>query len=645
MTVLHDSKDQLMEQLVFFKIFEGKDRAPVALLAPFIRQMELSLLDFMTIRDLVEFGGNEGDVPLVMVLMNMFAGLQQGSLCVSLDQKTLLNHLAEEDHKKAAALVTDFLSGLAAGKYQKLITQNGGDYLPLILDSTSGRNLLYFQKYHVHEKRLKKNMEALLQAEVSNPLAMPEIETCIEQIYTDPLAIRVGPDNIPLDRDPQQTEALRLALNSQFAIISGGPGTGKTSLMVNILRCLVRQGLSCSHVILGAPTGRAAQRMTETVQSNIASIRTPAPEDLALRELKGSTLHKILGYRSAAHEFRYRETNPLPASLVVIDEVSMVDVVMLDRFLQAIDPMQTKLILLGDKNQLPSVEAGAVFAEMIPDGKRAARFEAHLVVLQKVYRSGTNLLDLANQAKQGSFPALDAVAFDTALSIKTDHWAFVQARGFERWRRDLHQWVDYQYLCPIPGNQENYADMIKRAGELTAEQTAASQPGKTLLKGIFAVIERARILSLQRNGRYGCTVINDVIAAQLAHILDPAVNLQAQGFSGALIIITRNDYPKALFNGDVGVIIKDAEDNYRAFFHRSGEYTSFPVNLLASWEFGFAITVHKSQGSEFDDVLLVLPDDEKHRLLTREIVYTGITRAKKRVLVYGSQMALNTALQ
>jgi exodeoxyribonuclease V alpha subunit len=117
------------------------------------------------------------------------------------------------------------------------------------------------------------------------------------------------------------------------------------------------------------------------------------------------------------------------------------------------------------------------------------------------------------------------------------------------------------------------------------------------------------------------------------------------GFSGALVIITRNDYSKDLFNGDVGVIIGQSPDAFRAFFHRSGSYISIPVNLLPSWEFAFAMTVHKSQGSEFDDVLLVLPDDENHRLLTREIVYTGITRAKKRVLLYGSRQALNTALQ
>jgi exodeoxyribonuclease V alpha subunit len=330
---------------------------------------------------------------------------------------------------------------------------------------------------------------------------------------------------------------------------------------------------------------------------------------------------------------------------VVIDEVSMVDVVMLDKFLQAIDPEQTKLILLGDKNQLPSVEAGAVFAEMIPDGTRAARFEDRFVVLQKVYRSGTNLLELANQANQGSFPPFKAVAFDKALSQGSDHWAFVNAESFGQWQEHLHQWVDVQYLSPMSGGEQSYAALITRAGEMTADNITSSEAGRSLLGLIFSVVERARILSFLRNGMYGCTVINDVIANQLINYFDPSARRQSDGFSGALVIITRNDYSKELFNGDVGVIIKDAHEAYRAFFHRSGTYISFPVNLLPSWEFAFAMTVHKSQGSEFDDVLLVLPDDENHRLLTREIVYTGITRAKKRVLLYGSQPALNTALQ
>jgi len=645
MTVFSGSEDQLNEYLAAFKIFEGTEKTAIAALVPYIRRLELSLLDYMTIRDLAEFGECRGDLPLVMVLMAMFAGLQEGSLCLNLDRGQFLNHLPADDRKRVYALLAEFLSSLESGKYQKLITKNGAEYLPLILDQASGSDLLYFQKYHVHEKRLNDRLEAFLSATVSLPLQDQKIEALLDEIYADRLAIRVGSSNTPIARDPQQIEAIRLALKSQFAIISGGPGTGKTSLMVNILRCLVRAGIPLTRIILGAPTGRAAQRMTEMVQSNIASIRQQASADAALLDLKGSTLHKILGYRSHQHEFYYRASTPLPASVVVIDEVSMVDVVMLDQFLQAVDPAQTKLILLGDKNQLPSVEAGAVFAEMIPDGTRAARFEERFIVLQKVYRSGTTLLKLSDQANQGFFPPIQAVAFDKALSQAPDQWAFVRAEGFGQWRQQLQQWANVQYFSPISGADESYAALIKRAEDMPADALASAEAGRSLLGRLFSMVERARILSILRHGMYGCTVINDVIADHLIHFFDPSANRLKDGFSGALVIITRNDYSKELFNGDVGVIIKEAHGAYRAFFHRSGTYISFPLNLLPSWEFAFAMTVHKSQGSEFDDVLLVLPDDENHRLLTREIVYTGITRAKKRVLLYGSQAALKAALQ
>lgn len=645
MTGFNSGTDHQMDQLAAFQIFEGADRAAIAALEPYIRRLELSMLDYMTIRDLLEYGNCRGDLPLVVVLMALFAALSQGSLCLDLDRGQFLNHLPADDREGAAAFLSEFLSSLAAGKYQRLVTKNPADYVPLILNETTGTNLLYFQKYHVHEKRLKDRMEAFLAATVSLILTDQQIDALIDEIYDDCLAIRVGPNHAPIARDPQQIEAIRLALKSQFAIISGGPGTGKTSLMVNILRCLVRSGIPASRIIFGAPTGRAAQRMTETVQNNIASIRKRSGSDTALLDLKGSTMHKILGYRSHGHDFYHGESNPLPASVVVVDEVSMVDVVMLDKFLQAVDPAQTKLILLGDKNQLPSVEAGAVFAEMIPDGDRAARFEDRFVVLQKVYRSGTTLMALAAQANQGTLPPIKSVAFDRALSQGSDQWTFVKARSIGQWQGHLHQWAAIQYLSPASGSRESYAALIKRAEEMTADTMTASEAGRSLLGRIFAVVERARILSILRRGPYGSTVINDVIADHLVRFFDPSANWMKDGFSGALVIITRNDYSKALFNGDVGVIIKDALGTYRAFFHRSDTYTNFAVNLLPTWEFAFAMTVHKSQGSEFDDVLLVLPDDENHRLLTREIVYTGITRAKKRVLLYGTQPALNAALQ
>jgi len=645
MTEIDFGEDQLLKDLETFEIFDGAKPAAMKIISPFIRQMELSFLDYMTIRDLIEFGECQGDTALVIVLMIMFAGLQEGSLCLDLDEKTILNRLPMHLRKEANETIVDFISAALKGKYQKLITRSGDEYMPLIMDESKDRRLLYFQKYFVHENRLKNRIEAFLKAPVTLNIRDQHVDSLLEEVYSDPLALRIGEKNIPITKDLQQIEAIRLTFSSQFSIISGGPGTGKTSLMVNILRCLIRAGIHVSHIILAAPTGRAAQRMTETIQKNIATIRKPTTEDSDLLGLKGSTLHKILGYRGYDHEFYYRNTNPLPASVVVIDEISMVDVIMLDKFLQAVDPENTKLILLGDKNQLPSVEAGAVFAEMIPDGARAASFKNRFVVLQKVYRSGVNLLEIANQVNKGAFPDFTADSFENALSKEPDQWTFVNAESFDKWQEHLHQWASYQYLNPLPDGKKSFKDLIVKAGTMTTGDIVSSEQGRDLLLQIFAVVEQARILSFLRNGVYGCKVINALITDFLINTFDPLAKMQSDIFSGIFIIITRNDYSKELFNGDVGVVLKDANGIYRAFFQRSGSYISFSVNLLPSWEPSFAMTVHKSQGSEFDDVLLVLPEDENHRLLIREIVYTGITRAKKRVLLYGSQPALNTALE
>lgn len=172
-----------------------------------------------------------------------------------------------------------------------------------------------------------------------------------------------------------------------------------------------------------------------------------------------------------------------------------------------------------------------------------------------------------------------------------------------------------------------------------------SDPGQEILGQIFNGVESARVLSLVRNGIYGCTGINMEVADYLSLEFESSAWIKKGCFSGAVIMITRNDYSKELFNGDVGVVIREGIGTYRAFFPRFGSYITFSMDILPPWELAFAMTVHKSQGSEFDDVLLVLPEDETHRLLTREIVYTGITRAKRRLIIYGTESGLNSALE
>ena len=166
-----------------------------------------------------------------------------------------------------------------------------------------------------------------------------------------------------------------------------------------------------------------------------------------------------------------------------------------------------------------------------------------------------------------------------------------------------------------------------------------------LLNRLFTFAYQCRILTVLRRGRTGARWINARIAAGLRQILDPDGNPDDRLFNGALIMITRNDYTRDLFNGDVGLVMPQSDGMYQVYFKRTGGIVSFPASGLSDWDLAFAMTVHKSQGSEFDDTLLVLPEDSNHRLLTREIVYTAATRASRRLIVYGTMTAFQTALK
>jgi len=221
----------------------------------------------------------------------------------------------------------------------------------------------------------------------------------------------------------------------------------------------------------------------------------------------------------------------------------------------------------------------------------------------------------------------------------------VQNEGIQAWRHHIRMWVEQHYLSPIEDDDGNFKDLTGEAGRMEVGHLLHSEPGRAILDRIFQRVQEARVLSLVRNGIYGCMGINREIAGRLAPEIGHPAWVQKGYFAGAMIMIIRNDYAKELFNGDVGVVIRDRGGAYRAFFPRLGSYIAFSMDVLPPWELAFAMTVHKSQGSEFDDVLLVLPPDEAHRLLTREIVYTGVTRARKRIIIYGTEPALKRALE
>ncbi|MBW1784138.1 MAG: exodeoxyribonuclease V subunit alpha [Deltaproteobacteria bacterium] len=642
-----DSKEsRFLDQLSALGILRPDGGEAVRHIYAASQRLELPLLDYLTIRDLIEMTGYQDDAPLLAVLMTLFGALQEGSLCLDLDKERLHDKAALFlDHDTAGEMARQFLSRVSEDMYRELITRDVNAYMPLILSQENGRKLLYFQKFYLHENLLRLRMEALLNSEPCFDISGGTIETIIDEIYSRRLSICVSKGSHPIAQDARQVDAIRLCLRSQFSIISGGPGTGKTSLMVNILRCLQRAGIGPEEILLGAPTGRAAQRMTEAIQYNISTIREPSDGDKQLLYLKGSTLHKMLRYRSRNHDFFYGETHPLPASVIILDEVSMVDVVMMEQFLRAVNPSRTRLILLGDKDQLPSVEAGAVFTEMIPDGTRAERFKDRLMLLETVYRSGKNLLDLAKKINKGACPEHEPISFEAALRLKPDTWAVVQNEGPKAWKDHIRLWIEHHYLTPLYGDDRNFEDLIWEAGNIEVTGLLNSDAGQEILGRIFERIEKSRILSLVRNGMYGCNRINREVTRYLGPEEAYPAWIEKGYFVGAVIMITRNDYSKELFNGDVGVVIRDRSGAYRAFFRRGEVFIQYSMEVLPPYELAFAVTVHKSQGSEFDNVLLVLPEDETQRLLSREIVYTGITRAKKRIIIYGTESVLNRALE
>ena len=612
-------------------------------LTTIVEVLDLSDLDLMTIRDLMIHSPDTADEYLAGMLGLMLAALGEGSLCLLLDRQHPDRTFSQAGQADGLQWVAEFVRKMDAGCYDGLIDRTGGScFKPLVLDETTDRTRLYFQKFHYHEKRLKSSLKCFLTLPERRRLPAATIESVIDGLYRENSVIRSGAGRQPIARDPFQTAAIRTALTLPLSIVSGGPGTGKTSLLVNMLRALVQTGTDPSRILLAAPTGRAALRMSEALTANLATIANPDENDKRLAQLRGSTLHKMLVYNSRRDTFLYGRHRPLDADIIAVDEVSMVDVIMMDRLFQAIDPRRTRVILIGDKDQLPSVEAGSVLSDLSPAAGNP--FSDNIVVLNNCYRSAGRLLDLAQTINAGQALEPEPVSFADALKMRVGQWAFVDTGSQDAIRSDLHRWVRHYYFDQRQGQPGSYVEMVVQLASAATGHNKTDEWRKQV-KSVFSLAQCCRILSLLRKGPRGVKWLNNAIAAALQPLLDPGGRPGGPLFNGALIMITRNDYERGLFNGDQGVILLDSDGIYQACFERYEGLVMFPAVSLPDWDLAFAMTVHKSQGSEFQDTWLILPESPGHRLLTREIVYTAVTRASRRLILSGKAAVLQAALK
>jgi len=487
------------------------------------------------------------------------------------------------------------------------------DYAPLILDGER----LYLARYHAYEQQLAEQL-------LSRSADVPEVD---ELQLSDSLT-RLFAFN---QQSPDwQRLAAAQAVRRRLAVISGGPGTGKTTTVVRLLAALLEQpGGERLAIGLAAPTGKAAARMAEAIRNAKANL----PISDALKDAlpdEARTLHRLLGSRGDSPKVRHDAANPLALDVLVVDEASMVDLALMAKLVVALPP-KARLILLGDKDQLAAVEAGAVFAELC-EGRG---FDAQAAGdLQRI--TGQSVPVETPRSRLGDAVVLlthsHRFAGDSGIGELARRINGGDAKGtvalLQEGRADLAWNAAPSSTSLIERLEQGYAPYLQAARQ--ADPTAA-----------FDTFNGFRALTAQREGAFGVIGLNEALEARFKRRL--GVPARERWYPGRAVMVRQNDYALGLFNGDIGLCLK-TEHGLRVFFEGDEGYRGFAPARLPSHDSAFAMTVHKSQGSEFAEVLLALPE-QPSPLLTRSLFYTGITRAKRKVEVWALPARVAEAVQ
>jgi exodeoxyribonuclease V alpha subunit len=497
-----------------------------------------------------------------------------------------------------------------------------GDFCPLVLDQA---NRLYLYRYWEYEKELAESLKRR---------ATRGFVSVDRELLRSSL-LRLFPRCQAGEIDWQQVAALAAVFRG-FCVVAGGPGTGKTSTVVRILALLIeQQGGRKLSIALAAPTGKAAARLKDTVKKWKLDLACPPPV-LALIPEEAFTLHRLLGTLPGSVHFRHSRDNPLPYDVIVVDEASMIDLPLMSKLVQAI-PDQSRLILLGDKDQLASVEPGAVFGDICSASHLNGFSDAFLQLLEQ-------FVDVHHQPYSGE--KSNHVLRDSVIVLKKSY-RFDETSAIGRLSQSIHS-GDGVTTCELlrseNHNELSWKEIVSPAELRRGLESWVLEAYTKYLKAgspeeAFSLFETCRVLCSLRKGPSGVKTVNQLVEATLAR----AGLIQPRGrwYRGQPIMISRNDYTLKLFNGDVGLILdnlgdqKEGGSRLRGFFPaENGTFRSIIPAKLPEHETVYAMTVHKAQGSEFDNVLMLLPD-RWSELLTRELIYTGITRARRQLEIWG----------
>ncbi len=554
--------------------------------------------------------------------------LSEGHICIQ------VSDAAEELEESPFYDANIILTTASRLQYEPLVTVKGGAKQPFVLHN----NRLYLQRYFNYETEILNRIKGFVtseKGEVDDRIeAVRSVAHFIQFLFnaTGFTKSSLAGENI----DWQLVAAVSAVLNN-FTIITGGPGTGKTTTVAKILAILYTLNPELK-VALAAPTGKAAVRMAESLKASSLNIAGNIIEKF--QTITPGTIHRLLKYVPDSPYFKHNKDNPVNYDVIIIDESSMIDVALFAKLLDAIGP-QNKLILLGDKDQLASVEAGSLFGDL-------CKSQAGLEVFSSERAELLNSFIVDNQRRISSeYISKERVHLlsDHVIELKRSH-RFTRDKGIGKFSKaiikndvqGLHEYLenseDEQVTIDTTYNVDLFEQFIEGYSDYIKEPD---------IKKALQKLNRLRVLCAVREGEQGLYSLNTAIENYLRK--KKLITRNSEYYENRPIIITKNYYALGLFNGDVGIVRSDENGVLKAWFEDSDkELKSVLPGYVAESETVFAMTIHKSQGSEYDKVLVVLPDNLNIQILTRELLYTAVTRAKLKVIVQASEaVILHTA--
>ncbi len=587
------------------------------------------------------------------------AATSEGHVCLSLQE------LGVSLNMDSATLQTTLMASGVVG------TPEHPGAMPLILDD-EGR--LYLHRYFDYERRLAARLTRAGSPESAAPLDIDGAarQRLDELFKSNEAALDGGVD--------WQKIAAALALRGRLTIISGGPGTGKTTTVVNLLACLIAQNPDC-RIALAAPTGKAAARMTEAIRQRAEGL----PEALRARlPTEASTVHRLLGVTPAVGGFVHHGGHPLAIDVLVVDEASMLDLALATRLLEAV-PDSARIVLLGDKDQLSAVESGAVFADLSADPgltdacrdtladlcglapdricpPTPARMSAAGPLPRRSHRSAQRegtpmsaagpLPRRSHRSAQREGTPMNSLK--DAVVWFTQNFRFAADSGIGRLASDINGAHAGDAVACLKSGADDSIRWLDEGGvqpgdaAMTRLFQGYAQYLETVLRDphdtvqITAALGSFRALCAVREGPRGMLALNERMTRRAREILAPLEQAsngdrRSPWFVGRPVMVLRNDYVLKLFNGDIGITLPDENGTMMvAFADPAGGFRWVAPVRMPEHQSAFAMTVHKAQGSEFDAVLVLLPQ-QPSPVLTRELLYTAVTRARKHVtLVCGA---------